>query len=45
MEIRLSGTFHYRAFVRLPKGAIESGHSANVLIKAPKATAIKRRKG
>jgi len=42
--ISLSGTFHYRAFVRLPKGAIESGSSANVLIKAPKtATKHKRR--
>ena len=33
--VSLSGTFHYRAFVRLPKGAVESGTSANVLIKAP----------
>ena len=36
--LKLSGTFHYRAFVKLPKGAIESGHSANVLIKAPKGS-------
>ena len=35
--VSLSGTFRYRAFVKLPKGAIESGHSSNVLIKAPKA--------
>ncbi len=37
--VSLSGTFHYRAFVKLAaKGAVESGHSANVLIKAPKGT-------
>jgi hypothetical protein len=35
--VHLSGTFHYRAFVKLPKGALESGHSSNVLIKAPAA--------
>jgi hypothetical protein len=35
--VHLSGSFRYRAFVRLPKGTIESGHSGNVLIKAPKA--------
>ncbi len=35
--VKLSGTFHYRAFVKLPKGSIESGHSSNVLIKAPAA--------
>jgi hypothetical protein len=35
--VNLSGTFHYRAYVKLPKGALESGHSANVLIKAPAA--------
>jgi hypothetical protein len=37
--VNLSGTFRYRVFVRLPKGALESGNSANVLIRAPKATA------
>jgi opacity protein-like surface antigen len=41
--VKLSGTFHYRAFVKLPKGAIESGHSSNVLIKAP-ATKHKKKK-
>jgi len=35
--VRLSGAYRYRAFVRLPKGALESGYSANLLIKAPKA--------
>jgi hypothetical protein len=35
--VSLSGNFRYRAFVKLPKGAIESGHSANLLIKAPAA--------
>lgn len=33
--VSLSGTFHYRAYVKLPKGAVESGHGADVLIKAP----------
>jgi hypothetical protein len=33
--VKLSGTFHYRAFVRLPKGAVESGHGSDALIKAP----------
>lgn len=43
--VNLSGTFHYRAFVRLPKGAVESGSGANVLIKAPASTVkTKRRK-
>ena len=37
MIVNLSGTFHYRAYVKLPKGSIESGHSSNVLIKAPAA--------
>ena len=41
--VSLSGTFHYRAFVQLPKGAIESGHSANVLIKAPKSSTTTKR--
>ncbi len=35
--VKLSGNFRYRAFVRLPKGALASGHGSNVLIKAPKA--------
>ena len=42
--VNLSDTFRYRAFVRLAgKGAIESGHSANVLIKAPKGTTKHKR--
>lgn len=42
--VSLSDTFHYRAFVKLAsKGAIESGHSANVLIKAPKGTTKHKR--
>jgi hypothetical protein len=32
----LSGTFHYRAYIKLPKGALVSGHSNNVLIHAPR---------
>lgn len=35
--VSLSGTFHYRVFVRLPKGALDSGASANVLIRGPRA--------
>ncbi len=42
--VNLSGTSHYRAFVKLPKGAIESGQSANVLIKAPASTGPAKRK-
>ncbi len=41
--IRLAGTFHYRAYVRLPKGALESGPSANVLVKAPAETTKQRK--
>ena len=40
--VTLSGTFRYRVFVRLPKGAVSSGHSANVLIRAPKSTVKKK---
>jgi hypothetical protein len=35
--VSLRGTFRYRAYVKLPTGAIDSGPSANVLIKAPPA--------
>jgi hypothetical protein len=35
--VKLDGNYRYRAFVRLPKGPLASGHGANVLIKAPKA--------
>ena len=43
----LTGTFHYRAYIKLPKGALDSGHSNNVLIHGPRATAkkAKRAKG
>ena len=44
MIVSLSGTFRYRVFVRLPKGALDSGHSANVLIRAPRGTTIKHRR-
>jgi hypothetical protein len=37
--VKLSGTFRYRVFVRLPKGPLDSGNSANVLIRAPRASA------
>jgi hypothetical protein len=40
--VSLSGNFRYRAFVKLPKGALDSGHSANVLIKAPRSSPTKR---
>jgi hypothetical protein len=36
--VRLAGSYRYRAAVRLPKGALESGNSSNVLIKAPPGT-------
>ncbi len=36
--VSLSGNFHYRVYVRLPKGPLVSGVSSNVLIRAPKAT-------
>lgn len=42
--VKLSGTSHYRAYVKLPKGAIESGHSSNVLIKAPAAKGRTKRR-
>lgn len=41
--VSLSGTFHYRVFVRLPKGPISSGPSSNFLIRAPKSTARKKK--
>jgi len=34
--VSLSGTFRYRVFVRLPNGALNSGASANVLIRGPR---------
>lgn len=37
--IRLSGTYHYRAYVQLPKGSLDSGSSADVEIRAPKSSA------
>ena len=41
--VSLSGNWRYRVFVRLPKGALDSGHSSNVLIRAPRATTKQRR--
>jgi hypothetical protein len=38
---KLTGTGHYRIFVHLPKGALESGHSSNVEIRSPKKTTAK----
>ncbi|HXB15547.1 MAG TPA: hypothetical protein VNV44_07355 [Solirubrobacteraceae bacterium] len=35
--VSLTGTFHYRVLVKLPKGKLDSGNSSNFLIKAPKA--------
>jgi hypothetical protein len=37
--VKLSGSYRYRAFVKLPKGALDSGYSGNVLIRAPKPSA------
>jgi hypothetical protein len=42
--VSLSGSFRYRAFVKLTKGALDSGHSSNVLIKAPKSSSTKHGK-
>lgn len=43
--VKLTGTGHYRVFVHLPKGALESGNSSNVEIRSPKKkTASKTRK-
>ncbi|HEX4437417.1 MAG TPA: hypothetical protein VH061_11555 [Solirubrobacteraceae bacterium] len=39
--VSLSGNFRYRAYVKLPKGSLDSGHSSNVLIKAPKSSSTK----
>ncbi|HEY0515492.1 MAG TPA: hypothetical protein VGD00_00105 [Solirubrobacteraceae bacterium] len=39
----LTGNFRYRAYIRLPKGPLQSGHSSNVLVKAPKAAAKTRK--
>jgi hypothetical protein len=41
--VRLSGTFRYRAYVKLPKGAMNSGYSSNVLIRAPRSTRHKKK--
>jgi hypothetical protein len=40
----LTGTFHYRAYIKLPKGALVSGHSNNVLIHGPRASAKSTKK-
>jgi hypothetical protein len=36
--VSLSGTYHYQAFVQLPKGALNSGASNHVEIRAPKSS-------
>jgi hypothetical protein len=36
--LTLSGTYHYRAYVKMARGPLISGHSDDVLIKAPKAS-------
>jgi hypothetical protein len=38
---KLTGTGHYRIFVQLPKGTLESGHSSDVEIRSPKKTSSK----
>jgi hypothetical protein len=42
--LTLSGTTHYRVYIRLPKGPLESGHSNNVLVHAPKLAAKTHRR-
>ncbi|MGO9489072.1 MAG: hypothetical protein ACLQBB_08625 [Solirubrobacteraceae bacterium] len=44
LVVKLSGTFHYRAYVSMPKGPLVSGHSNDVLIRAPKTTGTKHKK-
>jgi hypothetical protein len=36
--VKLSGSYRYRAFVKLRNGAIDSGTSSNVLVHAPKSS-------
>jgi hypothetical protein len=40
--IALSGNFRYRAYIKLAKGPLVSGHSSNVLVKAPKSAATEK---
>lgn len=40
----LTGTFHYRAYIKLTKGPLDSGHSNNVLIRGPRATSKRTHK-
>ncbi len=42
--LTLSGTTHYRAYIKLPKGSLVSGHSNNILVHAPKLAAGKHAK-
>jgi hypothetical protein len=37
--VKLTGSSRYRAYVRLPQGALASGSSGSVLLRGPKATA------
>ncbi len=36
--LKLTGTYRYRVFVKLPKGSVESGHGSDLLIRAPAAS-------
>lgn len=35
--VKLTGSFRYRAYVRLPQGALDSGNSSSILLRGPKA--------
>jgi hypothetical protein len=35
--LAVSGTYHYRAYVSLPRGSLSSGHSNDVLIRSPRS--------
>ncbi len=39
MIVKLTGSFRYRAYVRLPQGALDSGSSGSLLLHGPKAPA------
>jgi hypothetical protein len=42
--LTLSGTTHYRAYIKLAKGSLVSGHSNNILVHAPKLASTKHAK-
>jgi hypothetical protein len=35
--LSLTGTYHYRAYLELPRGSLSAGHSEDVLIRSPRA--------